>query len=403
MRSPARGPMALSIETQLSLNIYGESVEDIAQAELPVMESQMRERKDPSGERPALNPLQRSQITNFHAKWNSGRFIGTAYSDTTRRVRVVPRSRATQPLQGRELAMQPAHYLVHFSNVLLLVAYSVRDILWLRWFAVAAALTVIPYFLVQDQVLWPPVLWGGGVHSDQPVSDRAHLYGPTAGELSADEQRLYDLVFDSLRPREFLSLALVGEWRDAAAGEQLLTALAKPAARVCIAISGDIEVRSGETSVGSLAPGHLVGTALVLTGNPSPVDARFVAAGRYIGWSTQTLRVLLDKRPDLRVALQQVTSRDLAAKLERSLVVRVDTGRSQSLTGRRGSMGCCRHSGDFWMRTGRQYLANDEPLCSHKMRGYPTFRTEIRCSDKCVKFFEYATIAKISLGSRKTH
>jgi hypothetical protein len=52
------------------------------------------------------------------------------------------------------------------------------------------------------------------------------------------------------------------------------------------------------------------------------VDARFAAAGRYIGWSTETLRVFLDKRPDLRVALQQVTSRDLAAKLERSLAAR---------------------------------------------------------------------------------
>jgi CRP-like cAMP-binding protein len=101
-----------------------------------------------------------------------------------------------------------------------------------------------------------------------------------------------------------------------------LLATAEPPARVCIAISGDVEVRIGETSVGNLTPGHLVGTALVLTGNPSPVDARFVAAGRYIGWSTQTLRVFLDKRPDLRVALQQVTSRDLAAKLERLLATR---------------------------------------------------------------------------------
>ena len=37
-----------------------------------------------------------------------------------------------------------AEYLVHFSNVLMLVSYSVRDILWLRWFAVAAALTNMP-------------------------------------------------------------------------------------------------------------------------------------------------------------------------------------------------------------------------------------------------------------------
>ena len=52
-----------------------------------------------------------------------------------------------------------ADYLVHLSNIMLLVSYSVRDILWLRWFAVAAALINIPYFLLQGTVLWPPVLW----------------------------------------------------------------------------------------------------------------------------------------------------------------------------------------------------------------------------------------------------
>ena len=54
---------------------------------------------------------------------------------------------------------QIAEYLVHFSNILMLVAYSVRDILWLRWFAVAAALTNIPYFLFRPERLWPPVVW----------------------------------------------------------------------------------------------------------------------------------------------------------------------------------------------------------------------------------------------------
>ena len=54
------------------------------------------------------------------------------------------------------MSANPAELLVHLSNVLMLAAYSVRDILWLRWFAVAAALTNIPYFLVQPETLWPP-------------------------------------------------------------------------------------------------------------------------------------------------------------------------------------------------------------------------------------------------------
>ena len=39
--------------------------------------------------------------------------------------------------KGGSVSVNPTDYLVHFSNVLMLVAYSVRDILWLRWFAVA--------------------------------------------------------------------------------------------------------------------------------------------------------------------------------------------------------------------------------------------------------------------------
>jgi CRP-like cAMP-binding protein len=214
--------------------------------------------------------------------------------------------------------MQPTDYLVHFSNILLLVSYSVRDILWLRWFAVAAALTNIPYFLVQDYVLWPPVLWAT-VFTAINLYQIARIYRERRPVvLSADQQALYDLAFHSLRPRDFLSFALVGEWFDAQPGERLLTA-GEPPARISIPISGDVDVSKGETRVGRLTPGHLVGTGLVLTGSPSPVDARFVTSGRYIGWSTQTLRVFLDKRPDLREALQRVTSRDLAAKLERAI------------------------------------------------------------------------------------
>ena len=132
-------------------------------------------------------------------------------------------------------------YLVHFSNILLLVAYSVRDILWLRWFAVAAALTNIPYFLLQKTVLWPPVLWAL-VFTAINLYQIARLYlerRPVV--LSKDEQKLYELGFQSLRPREFLSLSLVGEWKSAQAGERLVTE-GEPVSHLCIAIAGSAHV-----------------------------------------------------------------------------------------------------------------------------------------------------------------
>ena len=215
--------------------------------------------------------------------------------------------------------IQPIDYLVHFSNILLLVSYSVRDMLWLRWFAVAAALTNMPYFLLQPTVLWPPILWA-------LVFTAINLYQITRiylerrpVVLSADEQRLYDLAFRSLRPRDFLSLTLVGEWKNATAGEKIL-AEGVPVSRLCIPISGSAEVRKGGRPVGTLEPGQIVGTTLALTGSRSPVEATFTGSARYMSWPVESLRTFIDKRPDLRVALQGLVSRDLAGKVERLLV-----------------------------------------------------------------------------------
>jgi hypothetical protein len=138
--------------------------------------------------------------------------------------------------------MQPVEYLVHFSNLLLLVSYSVRDILWLRWFAVGAAVANLPYYLAQPTVLWPPVIWGG-VFMLINLYQIARIYlerRPVV--LSRDEQQLYDLGFKTLRPREFVSLLLTGQWRDASRWRTHHHA--RPTRRA--ALDSDLRPRRGE-------------------------------------------------------------------------------------------------------------------------------------------------------------
>jgi hypothetical protein len=214
--------------------------------------------------------------------------------------------------------MHAIDYLVHFSNILMLASYSVRDILWLRWFAVAAALTNIPYFLLQGTVLWPPILWAL-VFTAINLYQIARLYlerRPVV--LSQDEQKLYDLGFRSLRPREFVSLSLVGEWKNAEAGEKVMTE-GEPVSSLCIPITGTADVRRQGERIGAVRPGNIIGTALALTGEPSPVEVTFTEPARYMRWPLPSLRRFMDKRPDLRVTLQSLVNRDLAGKLERLL------------------------------------------------------------------------------------
>ena len=210
--------------------------------------------------------------------------------------------------------MHPTDYLVHFSNVLMLVAYSVRNILWLRWFAVAAALTNIPYFLVEQNRLWPPVVWAL-VFTTINLYQIVRIYLERRSvTLSDDEQTLYDLAFRSLRPREFVSLVLIGEWKTAAAGDKVLME-GRAVSSICVAIDGTVRVHREGRDVGVIDPGHLIGTALALTGDPSPVDATFTRTARYMCWPLQSIRSFMDRRPDLRVTLQGLVNRDLALKL----------------------------------------------------------------------------------------
>jgi CRP-like cAMP-binding protein len=176
----------------------------------------------------------------------------------------------------------------------------------------------MPYFLLQHTVLWPPVLWAL-VFTAINLYQISRIYlerRPVV--LSADEQRLYELGFQSLRPREFVSLTLVGEWKSAAAGERILIE-GEPVSRLCVPITGRAYVDKQGQRIGTLEPGHMLGTALALTGAPSPVNATFSEPARYMSWPLSSLRAFADKRPELRVTLQGLVSRDLAGKLERLL------------------------------------------------------------------------------------
>lgn len=207
-----------------------------------------------------------------------------------------------------------ADYLVHLSNFLLLISYSVRDILWLRWFAVAAAFIVMPYYLAQSTVLWPPVVWGG-VFAAINLYQIALIYWERRPvQLNAEEQALYDMAFRSIRPRDFVSLLMVGEWKDAEPGDRLL-ATGKATDAIFIAISGDLEIRKGPTVIGRLQPGETIGLALAFTEEPSSVDAAFLTAGRYAKWPIANLRGFLDKKPDIRAALQRHVNTELAKRV----------------------------------------------------------------------------------------
>ena len=208
------------------------------------------------------------------------------------------------------------NYFIHAANILLVVAYSVRDILWLRLFAVAASLISIPYFMLQPTMLWAPLSWSV-VFAAINLLQSWRLYVERRPiKLTAEEEEVRRLVFRDLPPRKVLQVLSIGSWTTLEVGERLLERGKLPDA-VSLLVRGKVQVTREGRVLGELMPGNVVGSALILTGVSSEVDAVTVEPGRAMRWELGALERYLTANPETRTVMLRHLARDLAGKVER--------------------------------------------------------------------------------------
>jgi CRP-like cAMP-binding protein len=208
------------------------------------------------------------------------------------------------------------NYFIHAANGLLLVAYSVRDIMWLRLFAVASSLISLPYFVLQPTPQWAPITWSlvfAGLNLIQ--SFRLYLERRPV-KLTPDEEEVRRLAFPELPARKVLQLVSLGSWRTTAPGERLIEH-GSPAEGIALVLRGTVRVSKDGRVLGELGQGDIVGSALVLSGAPAEVDAVTVEPVRALRWEVATLRRYLEADPEARIGFQRNLAHDLAGKLRR--------------------------------------------------------------------------------------
>jgi hypothetical protein len=188
-------------------------------------------------------------------------------------------------------------YFIHAANILLLAAYSVRDILWLRVLAVASSLAAMPYFLLQPTPLWAAFGWSvlfTGINLFQTwrlVVERRPV------KLTAEEEEVRRLVFRDLPPKKALQVIGIGTWGSASPGEPLIER-GKAVESIALIVRGRVQVTKEGRLLGELGPGEMVGSALLLSGARSEVDAVTAEATRTLRWNAATLQQYLDANPE---------------------------------------------------------------------------------------------------------
>jgi hypothetical protein len=208
------------------------------------------------------------------------------------------------------------NYFIHAANVLLVVAYSVRDILWLRLFAVGASLISIPYFVLQPTTLWAPLSWSVVFAAINLVQSWRLFIERRPVKLTPEEEHIRRLVFEDLPPRKVLQVLGLGSWVTSETGERLIESGKLPDA-ILLIVRGKVRVTKDGRVLGELSAGDIVGSALILSGIPADVDAVTVEQVRAMRWQVGTLQRCLAANPETRTVMQRHLARDLARKVER--------------------------------------------------------------------------------------
>jgi CRP-like cAMP-binding protein len=211
--------------------------------------------------------------------------------------------------------------LVNLSNLIFLLAFSIRDVLQLRILSVVSYLIILPYYYLQQQPLWLPVFWGIAFIVINGLRIVLLLLERRPVKLNDDEAELYKLVFTSIDQRDFLKLATLARWADYPAGAMLIERGECPT-QAMVMISGAIEARFGEHDQVPIHPGQLIGTEFAFSGLPSPADIVVTSPARIVAWDLALVRRFLEPRPELRARLLKITSEDLVGKVNQLLAVR---------------------------------------------------------------------------------
>jgi len=207
--------------------------------------------------------------------------------------------------------------LVDLANLTYVAAYSVRDVLWLRIFAVLGGLLMIPFYYFQPTPLMVPIYWDIGFVALNMFWIVRLLFERRPVTFSDEEQRVYRLAFRTLTPRDMRELFKFAQWEDRQAGD-LVEREGEKQDRLGVVVSGRCGFLKGGQDVGDAPPGQLLGMSSYLRDEPTPVSAVAREPVRLVYWEQNKLKKFMSKNSDLKASVELVMGMDLMLLLERT-------------------------------------------------------------------------------------
>ena len=204
--------------------------------------------------------------------------------------------------------------LINIGYILMLGAFVVYDILWLRSILISAQLCLLSYGIFADN--YAVIFWNALFVVINTIQVIYLIRQRRPIDLPTDLLDLYENYFKDMRRREFLYFWNMGAINKV--NDTLLIKHGEHQKEVSLILSGLVEVKKNNVKIAELTRGSFIAEMSFLTGKPASADVYANGTVRYISWNQKKLKDCEKLKPQLLIKIQNILGKDLAEKVKLS-------------------------------------------------------------------------------------
>jgi len=202
--------------------------------------------------------------------------------------------------------------LINFGYLLMLLAFAVRDILWLRSILIGGQLSIMAYALsINNNIV---AFWNilfviiNSIQVVRVIRERRPI------DLPQDLYDLYDQIFSELTRREFLffwEMGLMFQTKN-----KIIIKEGEHQNDLSLILSGTVNVVKNGKTIANLQRGSFIAEMSFLTNETASADVKAEGTVTHISWGQDKIRSLKILNPQLLIKIQNILGKDLAQKVK---------------------------------------------------------------------------------------
>ena len=206
----------------------------------------------------------------------------------------------------------------HLAFGLIAFSFLVKDIFWLRIMSIAASLFSIFYnYFIPPIPMWIAIFWNGIFILVNLYHIAILIYEKRPVKMNPKDRELYDTMFKSMSPVEFLKITKLAKWKKFKKNAKIITQ-SKPVKDLHLIYNGTVDVVVGIEPVAELKDGQFVGEMSFLTEKPATATCVVRHETECLVWDQQSFKDLLKRNPSLYFSIQSLLSAQVSDALVNS-------------------------------------------------------------------------------------